>query len=215
VRGRLLGQVHVACGTRSMHGTEQCEDRGVIAPGPRAKTETPQVLLLNGGSSSGKTSVARELQSVLDGVWLRLGVDTLLEAVPPSMLDEDGLELRADGAVVVGARFAAVEDWWMAGIATMVEVGAHVVIEDNFVSGPGAQQRWRAALDRVTVGWVGIRCAPAVAAERERDRSDRIFGRAAKQALAVHEGICYDLEVDAGAHRPDELAQLVQQHFFA
>lgn len=179
-----------------------------------SQTEAPQALLLNGGSSSGKTSVARELQNVLDGVWLRLGVDTLLEAVPPSMLDDDGLEVKVDGEVVVGARFTAVEDWWMAGIARMVEAGAFVVIEDNFVSGPGAQQRWRAALHRVSVGWVGVRCGPAQAAERERARGDRPVGMAAKQALTVYEGISYDLEVDAGAQGPDELARLIRRHFF-
>jgi chloramphenicol 3-O phosphotransferase len=180
-----------------------------------SQVKAPQALLLNGGSSSGKTSVARELQKVLDGVWLRLGVDTLLEAMPPSLSDDDGLEVKADGEVVVGARFAAVEDWWMAGIARMVQAGAFVVIEDNFVSGPAAQERWRAALDGVSVGWVGVRCDPVRAAERERARGDRPVGMAAKQALAVHDGIFYDLEVDAGAQGPDELARRIQRHFFA
>lgn len=178
-------------------------------------TKATQVLVLNGGSSSGKTSVARELQNILDGVWLRFGVDTLLEAVPTSLLDDGGLEVKADGEVVVGARFAAVEDRWMAGIARMVELGAFVVIEDNFVSGRGAQQRWRSALDRVSVGWVGIRCDPTRAAQRERARGDRPVGMAAKQALTVHEGISYDLEVDAGALAPEEVARLIRRHFFA
>lgn len=181
---------------------------------PRRVTETPCVLVLNGGSSSGKTSVARELQSALNGVWLRLGVDDLLEAVPSSLLEGDGLQLRADGEVVVGTRFAAVEDWWMTGIAAMAKAGAGVVIEDNFVSGPAAQQRWRVALDGVTVGWVGVRCAPAVAAERERNRGDRPPGMAAKQARTVHEGIYYDLEVDAGAHGSKDVARLIWRHFF-
>ena len=185
-----------------------------MATGPSGRPGGPRVMLLNGGSSSGKTSVARELQRVLNGVWLRLGVDTLLDAVPPLLLEDDGLELRADGEVVVGASFAAVEDWWMAGLAGMAEVGACVVIEDNFVSGTGAQRRWRAALDQVPVGWVGVRCYPAVAAERERVRGDRVAGMAARQALAVHEGISYDLEVDAGAHGPGALAAQIQRHFF-
>lgn len=181
---------------------------------PRRVTGTPSVLILNGGSSSGKTSVARELQSVLSGVWLRLGVDDLLAAVPSSLLEGDGLQLRADGEVVVGPGFAAVEDWWMAGIAAMAKAGAGVVIEDNFVSGLAAQQRWRGALDGVTVGWVGVRCAPAVAAQREQSRGDRLPGMAAKQALTVHEGISYDLEVDAGAHGSKDVARLISRHFF-
>ena len=180
---------------------------------PRRGT-APRVLVLNGGSSSGKTSVARALQSVLTGMWLRLGVDDLLEAAPLSLLQDDGLKLQADGAVVVGAKFSTVEDWWMTGIAAMARAGACVVIEDNFMSGPTAQQRWRAALAEVEVGWVGIRCEPKVAAERERIRGDRPIGMAARQALTVHEGISYDLEVDAGLRRPEDAAWLISRHFF-
>ncbi len=37
---------------------------------------------------------------------------------------------------------------------------------------------------------------------------------AAKQALAVHRGISYDLEVDTDGQRPEEAARLISQHFF-
>jgi chloramphenicol 3-O-phosphotransferase len=46
-----------------------------------------QVIVLNGGSSSGKTGIARCLQAILPQPWIRLGVDDLLEALPPSLLD--------------------------------------------------------------------------------------------------------------------------------
>ena len=175
----------------------------------------PRVLVLNGGSSAGKTSVARELQPLLAGAWLRLGVDTLVDAVPPSLLGEGGLEVADDGAVRVGAGFAEVEDCWMAGLARMAEVGARLVVEDVFVSGRRAQERWRAALAPLPVGWVGIRCEPSVAAQRESRRGDRVAGMARTQALAVHEGIEYDLEVDTTSSPPAAVARRIHQHFFA
>jgi chloramphenicol 3-O phosphotransferase len=46
---------------------------------------TVSVIVLNGGSSSGKSSIARFLQSLLAGPWLTLGVDTLIEAMPASL----------------------------------------------------------------------------------------------------------------------------------
>ena len=46
-----------------------------------------QVIVLNGGSSSGKTGIARCLQAVLARPWLRLSVDDLVEALPPSLVD--------------------------------------------------------------------------------------------------------------------------------
>ena len=92
--------------------------------------------------------------------------------------------------------------------------GALVLIEDGFVSGPAAQQRWRRALRGVPVGWVGVRCDPAVAAERERARGDRSEGMARLQAESVHAGIAYDLEVDTSHRDPAEVADEVLRHWF-
>ncbi len=182
---------------------------------PPGQWTAPRVLVLNGGSSSGKTTLARELQALLDAVWLRLGVDTLIEAAPASMLAEGGLVLAEDGEVKVGAAFTEVEDWWMAGVARMAEVGACILIEDSFISGRRGQERWRAALARVPVAWIGVRCDPAVAAERERQREDRVIGMANGQALAVHQGIDYDLEVDTGVEPAPAVARRIQAQLFA
>jgi hypothetical protein len=40
-----------------------------------------RVILLNGGSSSGKTGIARCLQAILPQPWIRLGVDDLVDAL--------------------------------------------------------------------------------------------------------------------------------------
>ena len=169
----------------------------------------PNVVVLNGGSSSGKSSLTRALQDVLPGVWLRFSVDTLIEACPAHLLRAGGLDITSDGTVDVGDAFTRIETCWMAGIAAMARAGAHVLVEDGFLSGPAAQARWRAALDGLTVVWVGVRLAPDLAAEREARRGDRAPGMAAAQATNIHEGIHYDLEIDTSTGTPTELAQVV------
>ena len=173
----------------------------------------PRVLVLNGGSSSGKSMLARSLQDVLDGLWLRLGVDTLIDAAPARLFGVGGLDLTDGGGVGVGPDFVEVERQWRTGVAAMATAGAHLLVEDNFISGPVAQERWRAALRGIAVGWVGVRCAPDVASAREAARGDRMIGMAAIQAEAVHRGIAYDLVVDTSATRPDALARVVRAHF--
>ncbi|RJS45757.1 chloramphenicol phosphotransferase CPT family protein [Nocardioides cavernaquae] len=174
---------------------------------------TGQVIVLNGGSSSGKSTLAKALQRELAGFWLRLGVDTLIEAAPPRLLDIDGgLELGSDGSITHGPAFAVVEDQWMKGVAAVAAAGGLVIIEDNFVSGPSAQRRWREALGQVPTAWIGVRCPPAVAAERERDRADRVEGMAAKQAESVHRGIHYDLEVDTSVVDAVTIAGAIREH---
>jgi chloramphenicol 3-O-phosphotransferase len=46
------------------------------------------VIVLNGGSSSGKSSIARRLQELLDELWVTLGVDDLLGALAPSLVGD-------------------------------------------------------------------------------------------------------------------------------
>ena len=43
---------------------------------------SPRIVVLNGGSSSGKSSITRALQEMLPGIWLTFGVDTFIEALP-------------------------------------------------------------------------------------------------------------------------------------
>ena len=46
---------------------------------------TTQVIVLNGGSSSGTSGIVRCLQAVLRDPWLAAAVDSLIEAMPASL----------------------------------------------------------------------------------------------------------------------------------
>ncbi|MFF7528933.1 chloramphenicol phosphotransferase CPT [Streptomyces bobili] len=155
------------------------------------------MIILNGGSSSGKTGIVRCLQAVLPDPWLAFGVDSFVDALPARLQASDaGLEVAADGRVSVGAEFRALEEAWTEGIVAMARAGARIVVDDVFLGGAASQQRWQKALGDVPVLWVGVRCDSTVAAGREIARGDRVRGMAASQADAVHHGVIYDLEVD-------------------
>jgi len=51
-------------------------------------------------------------------------------------------------------------------------------------------------LSGLDVLWVGVHCDPLVASDREAARPDRVRRMAMKQAVAVHAGVVYDVEVD-------------------
>ncbi len=158
---------------------------------------TTQVIVLNGGSSSGKSGIARCLQAVLPDPWLAIGVDTLIEAMPVSMRASDsGIEFFSDGKVSVGPQFDALQVAWMHGIAAMAGAGAQVIVDDVFLGAAASQRRWQKVLAGLDVLWVGVRCDSAVAAGREVARGDRVQGMAVLQAEVVHQGVRYDVEVD-------------------
>jgi chloramphenicol 3-O phosphotransferase len=131
---------------------------------------TTQVIVLNGGSSSGKSGIARCLQAVLPDPWLAFGIDTLIRAMPASKMSADGIEVTADGEVSVGPGFRTLEAAWIAGIAAMARAGARIILDEVFLGGAASQQRWKNALGTLHVLWVGVRCDAAVAAGRELAR---------------------------------------------
>ncbi len=153
---------------------------------------TTPVIVLNGGSSSGKSGIARCLQAILPDPWLSFGVDTLVQAMPAGRV----IDFAPDGGVSVGPEFRELEAAWTAGIAAMARAGARLIIDEVFLGGATGQQRWTRALDGLPVLWVGVRCDPTVAAGREIVRGDRVTGMAASQANTVHQGVHYDLQVD-------------------
>ena len=169
-----------------------------------------QVIVLNGGSSSGKSGIARCLQAVLPEAWLAIGVDTLIDVMPPRLqLGAEGIGFADDGEVTVGAEFRLLEDAWMEGVAAMVRAGARVVVDDVFLGGTESRQRWEKVLQGLEVLWIGVRCDAQVAAGRELARGDRVAGMAAVQAELVHRGMSYDVEVDTTHSEAVECAEVI------
>ncbi|MFC8124172.1 chloramphenicol phosphotransferase CPT [Streptomyces sp. NPDC057302] len=171
---------------------------------------TTQVIVLNGGSSSGKSGIARCLQAVLPDPWLAFGCDTLVDAMPASLRTaSEGIAFAPDGAVSVGPDFRTLEAAWIEGIASMARAGARVIVDEVFLGGPASQERWRKSLGELRVLWVGVRCDGAVAAGRETARGDRVAGMAASQAELVHRGVLYDMEVDTTRTESLECARAI------
>ncbi|MFF2811536.1 chloramphenicol phosphotransferase CPT [Streptomyces sp. NPDC058000] len=174
---------------------------------------TTDVIVLNGGSSAGVSSLARALQNTLPRPWLTFGVDTFVDALPPGLTSApDGLTVAPDGEVTVGPAFRRLESAWCQGIAAIARTGTGVIVDEVFLGGASGQARWRTALDGLDVLWVGVRCDPAIAAARERARADRVPGMAAAQADLVHRGVRYDLTVDTGRMDTVGCARRVAAH---
>ncbi|RJF73839.1 chloramphenicol phosphotransferase [Deinococcus cavernae] len=167
------------------------------------------MIVLNGASSSGKSTLGRALQDRLPGTWLLYGVDDLVRALPPRLTSPEGIEFSEDGQVRVGPAFRAAEKAWMQGVAHTARCGVNVIIDDVFLGGPAAQARWQEALLDLRVLCVGVHCQPEVGEAREQARGDRVTGMHRQQAQIVHQGVQYDLEVDSAASTPAALAQLV------
>lgn len=192
---------------------ETSRERAPCSALPYSHAVMTQVIVLNGGSSSGKSGIARCLQEVLPDPWLTFGTDTFVDALPRAMRASDaGIEFAPDGEVVVGPEFRELEAAWIEGIAAMARAGARIIVDEVFLGQAASQQRWRKALDGLGVLWVGVRCEGVVAEGREMGRGDRVPGMARAQADIVHQGVLYDFEVDTTRAESVECARAIAAH---
>lgn len=182
-------------------------------------TTRGRVIVLNGTSSAGKSTLLRALQARLDGAWLGVGIDTVVFALPKAYLDsplwgevfryvppEPGsaapfrIETGELGHRLVDGLHRTVSSLADAGLSVLVD---HVLLEPGWL--PDLAQR----LSGHDVLFVGVRCPLEVVVERERDRTDRTIGQAAAQFDVVHRAGGYDLEVDTSLLSADEAATII------
>jgi len=160
----------------------------------------PDVILLNGATSSGKTSIARALQTALPQPYLHVGIDTIFPMLPPSLCETPQgyrFEHEPDGAmpIVLGEGFLDVARAWRRMIRAGVNAGQRFVIDDVWLT-PADRPDWEAALAGVDTFFVGVRCDLAELQRREIARGDRGIGQALSQQKTVHSHGPYDLVVD-------------------
>ena len=168
----------------------------------------PRIVVLNGGSSSGKSSIARVLQESLPGIWLTFGVDTFIDALPGrGDSPKAGISYRPDGTIVLDPGYRNLERIWYTGLAGMAVSGAHLILDEVLLAGGTGQEHLASLFYGVDVVWVGVHCDPEVAAAREAHRADRVPGMARRQALSVHGGMRYDVDVDTTHRSPEDCAR--------
>ena len=174
-----------------------------------------QVVLLNGTSSSGKSTIARAFQARMPTPYLHTGIDHFLERLPPRLQgDPDGWELqfRDDTLAelpVIGPKGLRLIAGIYRAIAAFAAAGNHAVVDD-VIYDPRVLNAAVEALSDGMVLFVGVRCPLEVAEERERERGDRARGGARVFADAVHRHGVYDLEVDSSTLTPDESAAAIE-----
>ena len=161
-----------------------------------------RIIFLNGASSSGKTSIAEQLLEVLEQPWFHLPVD----AINAMRAKRRTMELSQAGLDAVLARTRA---GYHRAVAGMAAAGNNVVM-DYVLS-----ERWRlldclSVLADFEVVFVGVRCAPAELARRERLRGDREPGLAQAQQELVRAHGRYDIECDTTTTSPLDCALTIR-----
>ena len=161
------------------------------------------VIFLHGASSSGKSTIARALQARIELPFWHVSIDHL-----------------RDGGVLPMARFKSGEfDWaatrpaffqgFHASLKAYADAGNHLILE-HILEYPD----WAGLLRDILMGhdvfFVGVHCPLPLLEARELARGDRPIGSAREDFARVHQGLTYDLEVNA-EDGPEHNADLILQ----
>ncbi len=178
-----------------------------------------RIILINGTSSSGKSTLIRALQAALPDPWLEIGIDRFVFALPKRYLDQPLWSevfryVRADGVADGPFRIEAGElgrrlvSGMHRTVAALADSGLDVIV-DHVLLEPDWLEECRRLWAGSEVLFVGVRCPLEVVVERERNRRDRTIGQAAAQFAVVHRAGGYDVEVDTSRLSPEQAAERV------
>lgn len=169
----------------------------MVAPG--------NIILLNGASSSGKSTLARRCQDLLEQPFLHLSSDQLVDGgALPRRRDETGPFAWPEQ---LRPRFF---DGFHRCIPAMASAGNNLLV-DHIIE----YSSWRHQLEVLLAGFdvflVAVHCDSAELDRRERVRGDRRpgEGRAHLEDNQIHHLGSYDLEVDTTAGVDATLARAV------
>lgn len=192
-----------------------------MKPVTRERTlNTPaKIVLLNGAGSSGKSSIARELQKIASRPFLHVQMDTFIDMLPEALQDHpDGFSYETvfDGgepSVVIrtGPVGAQVLQGMRHAIAVMAGQENNLIVDDVLCN--GEMLEYRALLAPFDLHVVGVFAPLEVLEARERNRGDRMTGLARWQYDRVHHEVDYDLEIDTSIGTPLECARLIREKF--
>ena len=159
-----------------------------------------QIILLNGPTCAGKSTIARLVQERSSVALLHMEIDSFVAMLPSRYLTPPCPSDRP--AVITQLRHG-----FHASIAAMAAHGNHVIV-DTVMAEPGWLDEWLETFKPFTVLFVGVFAdlADLERREAERQRDDDIPGTAKRQFHTVHQGDVYDIRLDTSRQSADDCA---------
>ncbi len=186
-----------------------------LAGGDGAARRSPpgagQVILLNGPSSAGKTTLARELQEQLHATRglcsLTLAIDHILRAAT-----------GAHESVLAGLAQTGLPliETFHAGIAAAAKAGAWIIVDHVIGEDPGWVEDLFGRLEGVPVLSVQVTCETGELRRRESRRTDRSpdWPHAERQSRFIHIPLPEQTMVDTTRTSPEDCAACILDALF-
>jgi chloramphenicol 3-O phosphotransferase len=192
-------------------------------PAHADSAQWPDVVMINGPSSAGKTTLCRGLQEAIAHPYLCIGFDDFVFLAPgryyrgadtAEQSHQDSftsagvrmVETSDPGAppsvtAVFGPVFRCLVDGMAPAVRALVDAG-NAVIFDHVLHDRRMYQSLLTSFHGLDVFTVGVVCPVDILEAREASRGDRVLGRARGLVDVVHQFCEYDVVVDTGKDNP-------------
>jgi len=152
-----------------------------------------KIIVLNGTSSSGKSSLAKALQSQLNEPYLLCSLDAFWNMTPAN--------IPAGSINFPNMKLAIAKS-----VKALAETGHNVIIDIIFC-GEKTYRELSNELDELALTFVKVDCSLEELQKRERERGDRKLGLAESQVSTIHQNVAYDVIIDTSIATTCECAQ--------
>ena len=159
------------------------------------------IVVLNGASSSGKTTLARELQLTFQEPYLRFGTDTVHSMLPSRFAG--GKKTQNEHIVrtaLLGMNSCA---------ATFADAGNNVIVDTLMLNRESVAQCAH-TLARYRAFFIGLFCDDDELRRRSSGRGPDMVNIALQQARYVHTHSIYDLKINTEGKSPSVMAEQVR-----
>lgn len=140
------------------------------------------IIVLNGTSSAGKSSLANELQKGLLGSYLIVPIDSFISMIPDNSFDE-----KIEGVVTAMGKT----------VRALADERNNIILDTVFYDPSRRCSELKAELQGHRIIWVKVYCSDLrELSRRELARHDRPAGTACSQVTMVYENYLCDVDVD-------------------
>lgn len=185
------------------------------------------VIVLNGPSAAGKTSIQQQFQyAMMPTLWVKLGIDTLFDKPMPDITAEnislwqspnairwvDNTKDAQDNNIItlhVGEQGDRVAYAMNSAIAAYAHAGCNVIV-DYIAYKPEWLNDLQRKLKNIPTHWVKVAIPLEALEQREESRGTSPKGHARSHYDTVYGDITYDLVVDSEKQSAQEIAQQIK-----
>lgn len=171
------------------------------------------IIVLNGVSSAGKSSLAKALQEAAEEAFLTIAMDNFIGMLPagretgPDWFPLQHIDTPAGPVprIGIGPRGRRLLEAMRALVGNLAASGMSIIVDEVCTADGIGDYLARAGDARLVL--VKVAAPIAVLEQRERARGDRLIGLARDQTGFLHRGIDYDITVDTSTGTPQALAR--------